>query len=82
MNEYLVTMGGGSWNNIFIVSAKDSKDAINQVFDTVFKWKNPALKKENEDFGEPVNHIYSKTDLTARSIGSLHNEEGKIITVN
>lgn len=82
MTEYLVTMDSADWNNIFIVSAKNAKDAIDQVFENNFKWQNESLRKENKDFGEPINHIYSKSDLKARSIGSLHNEEGKIICVN
>jgi hypothetical protein len=75
-------MDSADWNNIFIVSAKNAKDAIDQVFENNFKWQNESLRKENKDFGEPINHIYSKSDLKARSIGSLHNEEGKIICVN
>lgn len=75
-------MDSADWYNIFIVSAKDAKDAINQVFNDYFKWQNPSLKKENKDFGEPINHIYTKSDLTAKSIGSLHNQSGKIIHVN
>lgn len=82
MKEYLVTMDRADWNNIFIVSAKDSKDAINQVFEGYFKWQNPSLKKENKDFGEPINHIYTKFDLRARSIESLHSEGEKIFRVN
>lgn len=81
MKEYLVT-NDGDWDNIFIVSAKDAKDAINQVFEKHFEWQNEGLKKENKELGYYANHIFTKSDLSAKSIGSLHNRDGKIIRVN
>ena len=81
MKDYLVT-NDGDWSNIFIVSAKDAKDAINQVFTTLFEPDNVDLRKENKELGYASNHIWTKSDFKARSIGSLHNQEGKIIAVN
>lgn len=82
MKEYLVTMAVADWDNIFIVSAKDAKEAIKKVFENHFKHKNESLKRENKELGYYANHIYSKSDLKARSIGSLHNELGSVIVVN
>lgn len=82
MKEYLVTINNSGWNNIFIVSAQNSQDAINQVFEKYFAPENISLRKENKEWGEPINHIYTKSDLKAKSIGSLHNRDGKIICVN
>lgn len=82
MKEYLVTMDDASWDNTFVVSAKDSKDAINQVFDKCFKPQNESLREENKELGYYANHIFTKSDLTAKSIGGLHNRYGKIIRVN
>lgn len=44
MEEYLVTMPHADWNNIIIVPANSSKDAINQVFEKEFEWRNIALQ--------------------------------------
>lgn len=82
MKEYLVTMDSADWNDIFIVSAENAKGAINMVFEEYFRWQNDALQKENKDIGEPINHIYAKSDLKAKSIERLHNREGKIILVH
>jgi hypothetical protein len=81
MKEYLVT-NDGDWDNIFIVSAKDAKDAINQVFEEYFELQNEGLRKENKELGYYANHIFTKSDLSAKSIGSLHNRDGKVIRVN
>lgn len=82
MKEYLVTMDGAQWNNIFIVSAQNARVAINQVFNEYFAPENVGLRKENKEWGEPLNHIYVKSDLTAKSIGSLHSRDGKVVCVN
>lgn len=75
MKEYLVTVDHAQWNNLYIVSAKDAKDAIQQVWDKYFSWK---VEEDKADGYKP----YYKKDLHARSLGSLHNEEGKIIVVS
>lgn len=82
MKEYLVTMDSADWHNIFIVSAPNAKDAIDQVFVQYFEPENTKLKEENKKCGEQINHIYTKSDLKTKSIGSLHSREGKIILVN
>lgn len=82
MKEYLVTMDRAQHNNIFIVSTHNARDAINQVFEKYFAPENIELRKENEEWGEPLNHIYTKSDLTAKSIGSLHNRDGQVLCVN
>lgn len=82
MEEYLVTMDSADWNNIFIVSAQNAKDAINQVFEKYFIQTNSKLRKENKEWGEPLYHIYSKSDLAAKNIRGMHKRDGKIICVN
>ena len=58
MKDYLVTHVES--NKIFLVLAKDVKDAIQQVY-------------------EKYEEIFYKEDLKARSLGSLHNESGKVV---
>lgn len=85
MKEYLVTtkkVYETCYPNVFIVSAKEAKEAINKVFEKHFEQRNESLKRENDELGYYANHIYSKSDLQARSIGSLHNEQGSVIVVN
>lgn len=68
MKEYIIYVLGIT----YIVSAKNSKDAITYFVNNCERIKNisnPALKKR----------LVSK--ITARSIGSLHNEKGKLITL-
>lgn len=79
MKEYLVEIPGADWNNIYIVSAKNAKDAINQVFTQCYKERNTEMQKENKEAGEALNYIFARSKLTARSISSIHNEEGKVI---
>lgn len=66
MKEYLVSYK--ERNKIWIVLAKGAQDAIEQV------WKK---------YIEPNNNILcEKYELHARSLGSLHNEKGKIIEIH
>ena len=76
MKEYLVTVC--DCEN-FIVSAKNAKDAIAQVWELYYEWKNAEMREENKRLGWKANYIYAKSDLSARSLGSLHTEQGKII---
>lgn len=82
MKEYLVTMDNADWDNIFIVSAKNSEEAIRYVFDKYFKYQNKNLREENKRMGYNGNHIFTKSDFIAKSIYSLHSKEGKIIHIN
>lgn len=82
MKDYLVTTDYGQYNNIWIVSAKDSKDAINQVWEHYYKDMNDELTEENKEVGYNMFKKITKSEIKARSLGSLHNEEGKIINVN
>lgn len=82
MKEYLVTSDYGQWNNMWIVSAKDAKDAINQVYETYIVPMNMEIKEENRRDGFPYYRCCKKSELHARSISSLHNEDGKIICIN
>ena len=82
MKDYLVTSDYGQWNNIWIVFAKDAKDAIEQVYQTYIVPMNEDMKTENEDAGYNLYRLCSKSELHAKSIGSLHNSEGKIICIN
>ena len=82
MKEYLVTTDYGQWNNIWIVLAKDSKDAINQVWEYYYKDMNDGLIEENKEVGYNMYKKITKSELKARSLGSLHTEHGKIIDVD
>lgn len=82
MKDYLVTTDYGQYNNIWIVLAKDSKDAINQVWDFYYKDMNEEIKEENKEVGYNMYKLITKNDVKARSLGSLHTEDGKIINVN
>ena len=79
MKDYLVTLN--NYSRMFIVSAKNAKDAISQVWEEHFAWRNEELREENKRLGYHANHIYAKSELTAISLGSLHNEQGKIINL-
>ena len=82
MKEYLVTTGYGQYSNKWIVLATDSKDAINQVWEFYYKDMNDEIDVENKEFGYNMYKKITKSEIKARSLGSLHNENGKIINVN
>lgn len=82
MKDYLVTSDCGQFDNIFIVLAKNAKDAIKQVYQSYVAPMNEDIKKENKEAGYNYYRICLKSELHAKSIGSLHNEDGKIIRVN
>lgn len=82
MKDYLVTSDYGQWDNIFIVLAKNAKDAIEQVCQSYVVPMNEEIKRENKEVGYNSCRTCLKSELHARSIGSLHNEDGKIIRVN
>lgn len=75
LKEYVVTVDENQWNNLYIVSAKNAKEAINIVWESEFAWK---VQMDREDGYRPT----AKYQLHARSIGSLHNENGRIICLN
>lgn len=39
IKEYIVTVDGNQWNNLYIVSVKNAKEAINIVWELEFVWK-------------------------------------------
>lgn len=82
MKEYLVKTDYGQHNNKWIVLATDSKDAINQVWEYYYKDMNDEIDVENKEFGYNMYKKITKGEIKARSLGSLHNENGKIINVN
>mgnify|MGYP003378622209 CR=1 FL=1 len=82
MKDYLVTSDYGQWDNIFIVLAQNAKDAIEQVYQSYVIPMNEDIKRENKEAGYNSYRICLKSELHARSLGSLHNEYGKIIKVN
>ena len=64
IKEYVVTT---DYNyDVYIVLAKDAKEAINAVCDKMSEHGMSIDKKE----------------LTARSTGSLHNEQGKVVMLH
>lgn len=82
MKEYLVSSDYGQWDNTWIVLAQNAKDAIEQVYQAYVVPLNEDVRIENEEAGYKMTRMCFKNELHARSIGSLHNEEGKIILVN
>lgn len=76
LKEYLVTTKD---NAIFIVSAKDAKDAIEYVYANHYARQNREWIDENRKIGFTMNKIFTKADFNARSLGSLHTENGRII---
>ena len=75
LKEYVVTVDGNSWDNLYIVSAKNGKDAINMVWESEFAWR---VQGDKEKGFRPI----AKHELHAKSIGSLHNSEGRVICLN
>lgn len=51
MKEYLVTSDYGQWGNIFIVLAKDAKDAVEQVYQAYVVLMNEEIKRRNKEVG-------------------------------
>ena len=66
MKDYLVECQGASWNNIFIIKAKNQKEAIEKAM------INADLKENG----------YHKSDLTATSLESLYKESDGFILVH
>lgn len=82
MKDYLVTSDYGQLDNTWIVLAKDAKDAIEQVYQSYIIPLNEDVRIKNEEVEYKMMRKCFKNELHARSIGSLHNERGKIILVN
>lgn len=75
LKDYVVTVDGNQWNNLYIASAKNAKDAINIVWEEDFAWK---VKMDREEGYRPT----AKYELHAKSIGSLHSSNGRVICLN
>lgn len=82
MKEYYVWSDYGQWNNMWIVLAKNAKDAIQQVYDEYIFPMNEGIKKDNKEYGFNYYRICRKDELYARSLEKLHKEDGKIILLN
>ena len=55
---------------------------IEQVYQSYVVPMNKDIKRKNKEAGYNSYRICLKSELHARSIGSLHNEDGKIIRAN
>lgn len=73
--EYVVTVDGNQWNNLYVVSANNAKEAINIVWESEFAWK---VHQDREKGYRPT----VKNELHAISIDSLHNKEGRVVCLN
>lgn len=82
MKEYLVKTDYGQYNNIWIVLAKDAKDAINQVWEYYYDDMNMDILVENKKVGYEMYKLMSKSELSAKSLGSLHSKNGIVISIN
>lgn len=74
LREYVVEVDS-SRDNIYLVSAKNAKEAINIVWEDVFKISNEWDKEHGYN-------PFTKCDLHAKSVGSLHNRDGKIVCLH
>lgn len=79
MKDYLVISDYGQYDNMWIVFAKDTKDAIQQVWEKYIVPMNEDIKKENKRDGWDYYRTCKKNELHAKSVCSLHNSDGKII---
>ena len=79
MKDYLVTSDYGQYDNMWIVLAKDVKDAIQQVWEKYIVPMNEDIREENKRDGWDYYRTCKKNELHAKSIGNLHNSDGKII---
>lgn len=59
-----------------------AKDAIEQIYQSYVVPMNEDIKRENKEVGYNSYRTCLKSELHARSLGSLHNEDVKIIRVN
>lgn len=75
MKEYIVTVDGNQWDNLFLVSAQNSKTAIDMVWDRYFSWR---VKSDREKGYRPT----AKYELHAVSIAKLYTENGNIVKLN
>lgn len=82
MKDYLVTSDYGQWDNIFIVFAKDAKDAIEQIYQSYVVPMNEDIKRKNKEAGYNSYRTCLKSELHAKSLEKIHSEDGKIIRVN
>ena len=82
MKEYLVTSDYGQYDNMWIVLAKDANDAIEQVWEKYVVPMNEDIREDNKRDGWDYYRTCKKSELHARSLGSLHNEKGKIIGIH
>ena len=82
LKDYLVTSDYGQKDNIWVALAKNAKDAIDQVYQSYVIPMNENIKRENREAGYHSMRVCLKSELHAKSIGSLHSKEGKIILVN
>ena len=76
LKEYLVTVRE---KERYIVSAKDAKEAMEYVYANNYARQNREWLDENIKAGFVLNHIYTKDEFTARSLGSMHTEQDRII---
>lgn len=77
MKEYYVWSDYGQIKHSWIVLAKNSKDAIQQVWDKYIVHINAMIMWNSKDV-----KTHDKEQLHARSLGSMHNENGKILLLN
>lgn len=82
MKEYLVTSDYGDWNNMWIVAAKNARDAIDQVWQQHILPMNHGIKEDNKEYGYKAYRCCRRDELHAQSIESLHKKSGKIYCVN
>lgn len=75
VKEYVVTVDGNDWDKLFVVSAKNAKDAVNAVW---YEYFSHRVDEDKEKGYRPT----VKSELHARSVGSLHNEYGKVVCLD
>lgn len=87
MEEYIVFSDYGQWDNVFLVTANNNKDAIDKVWRNYYTALNKELKAKNiKDYGSPCNEygwkLATKREIRAISCKSLHKKNGVVSVLN
>ena len=82
MKEYYIWTEYGQWNNMWIVSAKNKKEAIDKVYQKYIIPMNEEIKIKNKEVGYFQYRPCYKKELKVKSIQELHKENEDTICIN
>lgn len=72
---YIVTENTGDWNNLFVVKAKNKKEAIQKVFNNYFASKNNYAKENGYA-------LFLKKNMSAILLDKMYKNENGVLTLN